>query len=100
MSNEVSYDGVGLHPHIIKELVNSFLGGFGWRRLSSSNVGQSHEDVRVDCLGIVEKTANNLLDALLAGVVQEGNVVGWIGCLIILAMYNWVWCKRGLIGMG
>jgi hypothetical protein len=49
-------------------------------------------------LGIVEKTANNLLDALLASIVQEGTVIGWIGCLIILAVCNWVWCKRAMLG--
>jgi hypothetical protein len=49
-------------------------------------------------LGIVEKTANNLLDALLAGVVQEGTVVCSIGCLIVLAVSNWVWCKRAMLG--
>ncbi len=35
---------------------------------------------------------------LLAGVIQEGTVVGWIGCLIILAVCNWVWCKRAMLG--
>jgi hypothetical protein len=49
-------------------------------------------------LGIVEKNANNLLDALFAGIVQEGTVIGWIGCLIILAVCNWVWCKRAMLG--
>ncbi len=46
----------------------------------------------------MEKTANNLLDALVAGVIQEGTVAGWIGCLIILAVCNWVWCKRAMLG--
>jgi hypothetical protein len=49
-------------------------------------------------LGLVEKTAKNLLDALLAGIVQEGTVVGWIRCLIILVACNWVWCKRAMLG--
>ncbi len=35
----VSYDGVGVHPYVIEELVNPSLGVFGWRRLLSSNVG-------------------------------------------------------------
>ncbi len=47
---------------------------------------------------MVENTANNLLDALLAGVVQEGTVVGWIGCLIIFALCYWVWCKWAMLG--
>jgi hypothetical protein len=42
----------------------------------------------MDCSDIVEKTANNLLDALLAGVVQEGTVICWIGRLIVLAVCN------------
>ncbi len=49
-------------------------------------------------MGILEKTANNLLDALLASVIQEGTVVGWIGCLNILAICNWVWCNRAMLG--
>ncbi len=49
-------------------------------------------------MGIVEKTAHNLLDALLAGVVQKGTVIGWIGGLIILAVCNWVWCKSTILG--
>ncbi len=49
-------------------------------------------------MGIVEKTANNLLDALLAGVIQEGTIVGWTGCLVILVVCNWVWCKRAMLG--
>ncbi len=49
-------------------------------------------------MGIVEKTANDLLDALLAGVVQEGTVICWIGRLIVLAVSNWVWCKRAMLG--
>jgi hypothetical protein len=47
---------------------------------------------------VVDKTANNLLDALIASIVQEGTVIGWIGCLIILAVCNWVWCKRAMLG--
>ncbi len=74
------------------------LGVFGWRRLLSGNVGKSHEHGWVDCLGIVEKTAKNLMDALLAGIVKEGTVIGWIECLIILALCNWVWCKRAMLG--
>ncbi len=35
---------------------------------------------------------------LLAGISQEGIVVGWIGCLIIPALSNWVWCKRAMLG--
>ncbi len=35
----VLYDGVGVHPHVIKELVDSSLGVFGWHRLLSGNVG-------------------------------------------------------------
>ncbi len=34
----VSYDGVGVHPHVIKKLVDPFLDVFGWRRLLSGNV--------------------------------------------------------------
>ncbi len=34
----VSYDGVGVHPHVIKELLNPFLGVLGWRRLLSGDV--------------------------------------------------------------
>ena len=49
-------------------------------------------------MGIVEKNANNLLDALFAGIVQEGTVVGRIGCLVILAICNWGWCKRAILG--
>jgi hypothetical protein len=35
----VSYDGVGVRLHVIKELVNPSLGVFGWRRLLSGDVG-------------------------------------------------------------
>ncbi len=35
----VLYDGIGVHPHVIKELVDPSLGVFGWRRLLSGNVG-------------------------------------------------------------
>ncbi len=35
----VSYDGVGVHPHVIEELVDPSLGVFGWRRLLSGDVG-------------------------------------------------------------
>ncbi len=49
-------------------------------------------------MGIVEKTANNLLDVLLAGIIQEGTVICWIGRLIVLAVSNWIWCKRAMLG--
>jgi hypothetical protein len=49
-------------------------------------------------LGIVDKPAYNLLDVLLAGIVQEGTIVGCIVCLVILAICNWVWCKRAIMG--
>ncbi len=35
----VSYDGIGVRSHVIKELVNLSLDVFGWRRLLSGNVG-------------------------------------------------------------
>ncbi len=35
----VSYDGIGVCPHVIEELVDPSLGVFGWGRLLSSNVG-------------------------------------------------------------
>ncbi len=35
----VSYDRVGVRPHVIEELVDPFLGVFGWRSLMSGNVG-------------------------------------------------------------
>ena len=35
----VSYDGIGVRPHVIKELVDPSLGVFGWRRLLSGDVG-------------------------------------------------------------
>ncbi len=92
------YDGVGVHPNVIKKLLDPFLGVLGWRRLLSGNVKQGHEYGWVDCSGIVVKTSNNLLDALLAGVVQEGTVICWIGRLIVLAISNWVWCKRAMLG--
>jgi hypothetical protein len=38
------------------------------------------------------------VDTLLAGVVQEGTIIGWIGCLIVFALCNWVWCKRAMLG--
>ncbi len=35
----VSYNGVRVHPHVSKELVNQSLGVFDWRRLLSGDVG-------------------------------------------------------------
>jgi hypothetical protein len=35
----VSYDGIGVRPHVIKELVDPSLGVFCWRRLLSGDVG-------------------------------------------------------------
>ncbi len=35
----VAYDGIGVSPHVIEELVDPSLGVFGWHRLLSGNVG-------------------------------------------------------------
>jgi hypothetical protein len=35
----VTYDGIGVRPHVVKELLDLFLGAFGWRRLLSGDVG-------------------------------------------------------------
>ncbi len=49
-------------------------------------------------MGIVEETANYLLDLLFASVVQEGTLIGGIGCLVILAVCDWIGCKRAMLG--
>ncbi len=38
-----------------------------------------------------------MLDAFLAGAVQERTIVSWIGRLVILAVCNWIWCKRAML---
>ncbi len=35
----VSYDGVGVRPHVVEELLYPFLGVFGWCQLLRGNVG-------------------------------------------------------------
>ncbi len=94
----VSYDGVGVHQHVVEELLYPFLGVFGWRRLLRGNVGKIHEDGWVASSSIVEETANYLLDLHFAGIVQEGTLVGGIGCLVILAVCDWIGCKRAMLG--
>ncbi len=35
----VLYDGIGVHPHVVEELLYPFLGVFGWRLVLHGNVG-------------------------------------------------------------
>ncbi len=41
-------------------------------------------------MGIVEEAADNLLNFLFAGIVEERTVIGWSGCLIVFTVGDWI----------
>ncbi len=95
-----------MSPHVIKELINSFLGIFSWSCLLCGNVREGHEDSGVYCPCIVEEAANDLLDSFLSSFVKEWTVICWTRSLIVLAIIYRIgrkgtilWFQRGNVGI-
>ncbi len=95
-------------PHVVEELVNSFLGVFSGSRLLCGNVKKSHQYGGVDSTCIVKEATNNLLDAFFTSVVKEDTFIGRCGCLIVLSISNGIggvgtmlwFVRRGMSIMG
>ncbi len=75
-----------MSPHVIKELINLFLGIFSWSCFLCGKFGEGHDDIGVHCPCIVEEAADNLLDSLLSSFVKEWTVICWNRSLIVLAI--------------
>jgi hypothetical protein len=82
----VSNLDIGMCPHVVKELVNPFLGVNSRGCLLCGNVRQCHQYGGVNGTGIIEETSEDLLYALLTSGVQERTVVGRCWSLIIFTV--------------
>jgi hypothetical protein len=77
---------IRMGPHLVEELVNSFLGVLSRGRLLCGNVGKSNQYGGVDSTCTAKEASDNLLDAFFTHVVEEGTYIGRCGCLIVFSV--------------